>query len=115
VNLNTGEIAWHEPFGDMPRLRNHPALEGVKLPEKFGIAGAQGVIVTKGGIVFAGGGDTAFHAVDKSNGRDLWSYPLGRQATATPMTYQTKSGRQFVVIATGSGREAAVLVAFALE
>jgi hypothetical protein len=31
------------------------------------------------------------------------------------MTYQTKSGRQFVVIATGSGREAAVLVAFALE
>jgi quinoprotein glucose dehydrogenase len=115
VNLNTGEIAWHEPFGDMPRLRSHPALEGVKLPEKFGVAGAQGVIVTKGGIVFAGGGDTAFHAVDKSNGRDLWSYPLGRQATATPMTYQTKSGRQFVVIATGSGREAAVLVAFALE
>jgi quinoprotein glucose dehydrogenase len=115
VNLNAGEIAWQEPFGDMPRLRNHPALEGVKLPAKFGVAGAQGVIVTKGGIIFAGSGDTSFHAVDKTNGHDLWTYPLGRQATGTPMTYLSGSGRQFVIIATGTGREGAVLMAFALE
>ena len=34
--------------------------------------------------------------------------------SATPMTYRTKSGRQFVVVATDSGPDA-VLVGFALR
>jgi glucose dehydrogenase len=34
-------------------------------------------------------------------------------ANATPMTYQTRSGRQFVVVAAGASADAA-LVAFAL-
>ena len=38
---------------------------------------------------------------------------LPRRATATPMTYRTASGRQFVVIATGIGGDTA-LMAFAL-
>ena len=112
VNLNTGEIAWQVPFGDDARLRAHPALQGVHLPAKLGAAGAQGGIVTKGGLIFAGGGDTAFHAVDKSTGEDLWTYPVGARTTGTPMTYSS-GGRQFVVIATGSG-DAAALLAFAL-
>jgi quinoprotein glucose dehydrogenase len=114
VDLNRGEIAWQVPFGDQPRLRNHPALKGVALPEKLGVPGAQGVILTKGGLIFGGCGDTAFHAIDARDGKDLWSFPLPRMATATPMTYRTKSGRQMVVIATGSGSDA-VLMAFGLE
>jgi quinoprotein glucose dehydrogenase len=69
-------------------------------------------VVTKGGIVFIGGGDRAFHAIDTRNGQDLWTSPT-RETTGTPMTYVTKSGRQFVVVATGRGDDAA-LVAFAL-
>jgi len=113
VNLNTGEIVWHEVFGDTPQLRNQPALKGVRLPEKLGVAGAQGVIVTKGGLVFAGCGDAAFHAIDKTTGRDLWTFPLPRRVSATPMTYRGKNGRQYVVVATGNGADA-VLMAFAL-
>ncbi len=113
INLNTGDIAWQVPFGDDARLRAHPALRNVRLPAKLGAAGVQGAIVTKGGIVFAGGGDTAFHAVDKTNGADLWTYPLGVRTTGTPMTYSTANGRQYVVIATGTGDQAA-LMAFAL-
>lgn len=112
VNLNTGEIAWQVPFGDDARLRAHPALQGVTLPAKLGAAGAQGGIVTKGGLIFVGGGDTAFHAVDKSTGEDLWTYPVRARTTGTPMTYSA-GGRQFVVIATGSG-DSATLLAFAL-
>jgi quinoprotein glucose dehydrogenase len=97
----------------MPQLRTNPALAGVKLPEKFGLAGARGVvIVTKGGVLFIGGGDRALHAIDKSTGKDLWTCPLGRVSTATPMTYMGKDGRQYVVIATGNGEDA-TLVAFA--
>ncbi len=113
VNLNTGDISWQVPFGDDARLRANPALRDAKLPAQLGVAGVQGAIVTKGGIVFAGGGDTAFHAVDKKSGEDLWTYPLPARTTGTPMTYSTASGRQFVVIATGSGDQA-TLVAFAL-
>jgi glucose dehydrogenase len=62
--------------------------------------------------VFVGGGDTAFHAIDKTAGTELWTYPLGVRTTATPMTYG-EEGHQYVLIAAGSGAEAR-LVAFML-
>ena len=74
--------------------------------------GPPGGVVTKGGLIFIGGGDRAFHAVDTRNGEDLWTAPT-RETTGTPMTYLTKAGRQFVVVATGRGEDAA-LDAFAL-
>jgi quinoprotein glucose dehydrogenase len=114
INLNTGEFAWQEVYGDNPQVRANRALAGVALPEKLGQAGAQGgVIVTKGGLLFAGCGDTAFHAIDKTTGKDLWTYPLPRRTTATPATYMGADQRQYVVIATGNGSDA-VLMAFAL-
>ena len=113
IDLNKGEILWHVPFGDTPAVRNNPALKGVALPAQLGVAGAPGALLTKGGLLFVGGGDDAFHAVDPSTGRDLWRMPLPRKTTGTPMTYRTKGGRQFVVIATGQGEDQA-LVAFAL-
>jgi quinoprotein glucose dehydrogenase len=112
VDLNTGEIAWREVFGDMPRLRTHPALQGVKLPEKFGTPGSAGVIVTKGGVVFAGSGQ-ALHGIDKSNGAELWTFPIPRTINGMPITYMGKDGKQYVVVATGAGTDA-VLMAFSL-
>jgi len=114
IDLNKGEIAWQTPFGDTPRLRAHPALMGVALPERFGAEGAQGAIITKSGLIFVGGGDGAMHAVDTADGRDLWSYDLGRRTTGTPMTYRTPGGRQLVVIASGSGTDA-TLTAFGVR
>ena len=114
INLNTGDIAWQVPFGDNARLRSHPALRGVRLPDKLGAAGVQGVIVTKSGLIFAGGGDEALHAVDAKTGEDLWTWPLPRRTSGTPMTYLAPDGRQYVVIATGAGADAA-LVAFTLS
>lgn len=113
LDLNKGEIVWHIPFGDNEALRAHPALKGVDLPKKLGSVGVAGSIVTKAGLVFVGGGDTFFHAVDTATGSDLWTWPLKRRTTGTPMTYQTKDGTQYVVIASGSGSDA-VLTAFAL-
>ncbi len=113
IDLNKGEIVWRVPFGDDARLRARPELKGAALPEKLGVPGAQGAIVTRSGLIFCGGGDTALHAVDTANGKDLWTYSLGRRTGGTPMTYRTPDGRQLVVIATGSGHDA-VLTAFAL-
>jgi len=113
IDLNHGTIAWQRPFGDWPELRNNPALKNVKLPVELGIAGPQGGIVTKGGLFFVGGEDMSLHAIDKTDGKDLWKGPLPARSHATPMTYRTRTGRQLVVIAVGQGADAA-LVAFAL-
>jgi quinoprotein glucose dehydrogenase len=114
VDLNHGTMAWQVPFGDDEELRKHPALQGVTLPAKLGAVGDAGVIVTKGGLVFAGGGDTAFHAVDKATGKDLWSYPTsGVKTNGTPMTYQFE-GRQYVIVAIGGAGTDAALLAFSL-
>ena len=114
VDLGRGETAWRVPFGDTPSVRNHPLLKDMKLPERLGAAGAPGVIVTKGGLVIGGGGDTALYAFDKATGREVARMDIGRRASGTPMTYRTKSGRQFIVMATGSGANA-VLTAFAVD
>jgi glucose dehydrogenase len=63
-------------------------------------------------LVFIGGGDTMLHAMDKTTGKDLWTAPT-KETTGTPMTYQTRSGRQFVLVCTGRSTQAS-LVAFAL-
>jgi quinoprotein glucose dehydrogenase len=114
INLNDGTIAWREPFGDAAQLRRNPALANVVLPDRLGASGPMGGIVTKGGLVFVGGGDNALHAVDKTSGKELWKAELPRRATSNPMTYRTRAGRQFVVIATGVGKGAA-LMAFAVN
>jgi quinoprotein glucose dehydrogenase len=114
VDLNTGDTKWSVTLGDTPEIRANPALKGVALPEKLGVAGSPGALVTKGGLVFVSGGGRVLYAIDSRNGSTLWEYDLGRQAYANPMTYRTRDGKQIVVIATGAGPTAR-LVAFALK
>jgi quinoprotein glucose dehydrogenase len=114
VDMNEGSIRWQDPFGDWPELRRNPALAGVKLPDQLGVAGPSGPIVTRGGLVFVGGGDRALHAYDKKTGKELWHQDLPTATHGTPMTYRTADGKQYVVIAAGIG-SAAELVAFALD
>ena len=78
IDLNKGDIAWRVPIGDTPSIRSHPLLAGVTLPEQLGAPGAPGAIVTAGGVIFVGGGDTSLHALDKRNGKTLWRSDLGR-------------------------------------
>ncbi len=110
IDLNTGSIAWRVPSGDTASVRTHPLLKDVRMPDRLGASGSLGVIVTAGGVVIGGGGgDSAIYATDKATGKELLQLVLPRRPTATPMTYRAKSGRQFVVIATGQGTNAALV------
>ncbi len=114
LDLNQGRLLWKRPFGDNPAVRAHPALAGVKLPAQLGATGNGGLLVTDGGLLFAGSGDRALHAMDKQSGEDLWTYPTGElKCNGSPMTYRI-GGRQFVLIAVGGPGEGARLLAFAL-
>jgi len=116
IDLNKGEIAWKSPLGEgNPSLRNHPLLKGVTLPDRLGSPNSNGgAMVTRGGLVFIGGGDGYLYAFDKKTGKEIWRGKIPYENTAVPMTYRTRSGRQFIVVATGAGAENA-LVAFALR
>jgi len=115
VDLNKGEIAWKVPLGEgSPAIRNHPLLKGVALPDRLGSPNSRGgAMVTKSGLVFIGGGDGYLYAFDAKTGKELWRGKVPYDNAAVPMTYRTRSGRQFVVVATGTGANNA-LVAFAL-
>jgi quinoprotein glucose dehydrogenase len=114
VNVNTGEIAWKVPLGVTDSLP-----EG---KQNTGRPGNGGTIATAGGLVFVGATDDArFRAFDAKTGKELWTVKLPGAAEATPITYQGRDGRQYVVItATGGGFfnnpvTGDTVVAFALE
>jgi quinoprotein glucose dehydrogenase len=113
IDLNRGDIAWKVPFGEGSRiLRNHPLLRGVDLPDRLGTPGTPGPMVTKSDLLFIGGGDPYLYAFDKATGEEVWRGATPNRTSANPMTYRARSGRQFVVIATGAGPDAS-LVGFA--
>ncbi len=114
MDLNTGEQVFQVPAGNNPLVRNHEALEGVDLgEERLGVVGAPGPIVTGGGLVFYTGGADHLFALDKATGEELWAAPLGASSYASPMTYLSPEGVQYVVVAVGRG-QGNRLVAFSL-
>jgi quinoprotein glucose dehydrogenase len=96
IDLATGEQRWERPLGTTP------ALAGMPSAEEWGSLNFGGAMTTASGLVFAAGTyDERLHAYDIDTGRELWSAKLPAGGNATPMTYQTASGRQYVVIAAG--------------
>jgi alcohol dehydrogenase (cytochrome c) len=60
-----------------------------------------GVLTTAGDLVFGGGREGYFLALDARTGKLLWRESLGGQINAAPMSYSV-NGRQHVAIAAGS-------------
>jgi len=113
IDLNTGRYVWKIPLGEYREL----AAQGLA---NTGCENYGGPVVTAGGLVFIGATnyDNKFRAFDKATGELLWETTLPAAGNATPATYEV-GGRQFIVIATSSGKShlqaPARYVAFALE
>jgi alcohol dehydrogenase (cytochrome c) len=60
-----------------------------------------GVLTTASNLLFAGGRDGQFVALDARDGKLLWETNLGPSVSAGPMTYMV-SGKQYVSIQCGS-------------
>ena len=97
VDVNTASIAWRVPLGVFEDLK----------ARGFGATGTPnmgGTIATAAGLIFVGGTiDRRFRAFDAETGAALWETTLDASAHATPMTFQGKDGRQYVVVAAGGG------------
>ena len=68
-----------------------------------------GILTTATDLLFTGGREGYFHALDAKTGALLWKASLGGQTAAGPMTYRVE-GKQYVAIAAGHS-----LFAFALR
>jgi alcohol dehydrogenase (cytochrome c) len=68
-----------------------------------------GVLTTASDLLFSGGKEGYFFALDARSGDLLWKIALGGQVNSGPMTYSV-NGRQFVTVAAGNS-----LFAFALR
>jgi quinoprotein glucose dehydrogenase len=97
VDLSQGRIAWEAPLGSVHEMGPFPLPWHINL----GTPNLGGGLVTDGGVFFIGATmDRQFRGFDVRDGRQLWTYELPVDATATPTSYTFK-GRQYVLINAG--------------
>ena len=100
VDLGTGKLLWTRRLGTA--RDSGPFKLPSMLPFALGTPNLGGSVITRSGLVFIGASqDRYLRAIDVSSGAELWKARLPFGAQATPMTYRTSQGRQFVVVAAG--------------
>ena len=93
-DLNTGQIIWQKPHGDVLAL-------GDKGKGTGSIAPRGGVVATGGGLVFAGtASDRKFRAYDQDDGKVLWEFSLPGAQEGVPAVYQV-DGHEYIVVPVG--------------
>src|SRR5436190_3171818 len=68
-----------------------------------------GILTTAGDLLFTGGREGYFHALDAKTGTELWKANLGGAIMSAPVTYSV-DGKQYVIVNSGN-----VMAAFALR
>lgn len=92
VDLDTYELLWERPVG---------TSAGTGGPKwQLGAPMIGGTLVTRSGLIFFGGSQDGYlRAIDLASGEEVWSVKMPNGAAATPMSYVSPSGKQFIVIA----------------
>jgi alcohol dehydrogenase (cytochrome c) len=88
INPQNGEIVWRHEMADVTD---------------------SGVLSTASNLVFAGGREGFFYALDAQTGAELWRANLGGQVASGPISYEL-NGKQYVAVSAGAG-----LFVFAVE
>lgn len=81
INPQNGEIVWRHMMNNVTD---------------------SGVLSTATNLVFAGGREGHFYALDAETGEELWRATLGGQVASGPMSYAI-DGKQYVAISAGAG------------
>jgi quinoprotein glucose dehydrogenase len=116
-DLNTGDIRWQIPLGEVPEL----AAKGIR--DTGSHYPKVGPVVTAGGLIFTGTRDRFVRALNSDNGAVLWEAELDAALEGIPAVYEV-NGRQYIVFCAAAqvgltpatqGKIPGAYVAFALE
>ena len=89
-DLNSGEIRWQIPLGEVPELAARGITNtGSHFPKV-------NPVVTAGGLIFTGTRDRKVRALDSATGMVLWEATVDAAREGMPAVYE-QAGRQFVV------------------
>ncbi len=100
VDLKTRALLWSKPFGT--GRDSGPFGLPSMLPIPIGVPNMGGSVTTASGLTFvAATHDRYLRVLDTLTGRELRRLRLPAGGQATPMSFRSASGRQFVVIAAG--------------
>ena len=96
LDLVGAKVAWMHKNGTIQDESPLP------VPIKMGVPSLGGPMITAGGVAFLSSTlDNYVRAYDVTDGRQLWQARLPAGAQATPMSYATADGRQYVVVVAG--------------
>ena len=115
IDMNTGEHLWWIPVGETPdSVLNHPALEGLDIPNTgYGLRVAQ-MVVTPNLLIYAGNvsdGTPTLFAVDKATGETLATVEAPADSNYGMMTF-VHNGKQYLMLQTGPKLTAMALADF---
>ena len=97
IDLNTNKLLWKRPLGSMKVSGPFGLPTGLPFMVGTPIQGAS--VTTRSGLVFHGGAmDNTIRAFDLRTGKVKWEAELPGSAHASPMSYMTVKGKQYVVI-----------------
>lgn len=100
IDLETRQLLWEKPIGLAKDTGPTIFGLGIKtfLPISVGTPQIGGTVTTSGGLIFSASAyDNTIRATDVLNGEELWSNPIPHQASSTPMSYLSASGKQTIV------------------
>src|SRR5262249_42526868 len=92
LDPQTGDLKWEYKLNAGNSLSQCAGLS---------CAGASGILTTATDVLFAGGREGNFVALDGRNGKELWRVRLGGQINMGPITYAV-DGKQYVAVNSAS-------------
>ena len=93
---------WTDEVGHGAVMAVDPQTGAVKWKfQQFDVSDS-GMLTTASDLLFTGGREGHFHALDATTGRLLWRSSLGGQIVMAPITYQVEGKQYLSVIAGGS-------------
>ncbi len=98
IDLNTKELLWSRPVGDMSEAGPFNLRSG--LPFDVGTAVRAGTLTTRGGLTFISSTmDATVRAYDVRTGEEHWQSELPGNGQSTPMSFVSEqSGRQVLIV-----------------